>query len=115
QLFVGGEKDTLKDFVSQLENLDVARRTGSITGFHYRKFGSYDPYQSNVSTSVGQDFPAPIFRSVEAFLNYIEASYMLNGTLDGVAIDYWKQIRRRAGISDDLQKTINNTDLSKEA
>lgn len=116
QLFVWGEKDTLKDFKTQFGNVDVARTNASPTGFHYRKYGSYDENQLNVGTSsVSQDFPAPIFRAAEAYLNYIEACYMKNGSLDNVAIDYWKQIRRRAGISDDLEKTILNTDLTKEA
>ena len=47
-------------------------------------------------------------------MNYIEAVYELNGSLDAKAIDYWKAIRRRAGVSDDLEVTINTTDLSKE-
>lgn len=38
----------------------------------------------------------------------------MDGRLDAKAVEYWKQIRRRAGVSDDLDKTINATDLDKE-
>lgn len=54
------------------------------------------------------------FRSVEANLNYIEACYEKNGSLDAKAIKYWKEIRSRAGVSDNIDMTIAATDLSKE-
>ena len=56
----------------------------------------------------------PIFRAAEAYLNYIEAYYELNGNLGGNCDKYWKALRTRAGMSTDYQKTINNTDISKE-
>ena len=46
--------------------------------------------------------------------NYIEAYYELNGNLGGNCDKYWKALRARAGMSTDYQKTINNTDISKE-
>jgi hypothetical protein len=55
-----------------------------------------------------------IFRGTEAYLNYIEAAYEKNGSLDGTAKDYWQKIRANAGMDTDFQKTIDNTDMSKE-
>lgn len=55
-----------------------------------------------------------IFRSGEAYLNYMEAQYMLTGSLDNKSLSYWKALRQRAGVDDDVQKTINATDLDKE-
>lgn len=57
----------------------------------------------------------PVFRAAEAYLNYIEAYYELNGSLGGNCDQYWKALRTRAGVSTDYQKTIDNTDMSKEA
>lgn len=56
-----------------------------------------------------------VYRAAEAYLNYIEAYYELNGSLDDKASNYWKAIRRRAGIDEDFNKTIAATDMSKEA
>lgn len=56
-----------------------------------------------------------VYRAAEAYLNYVEAYYELNGTLDEKASNYWKSIRRRAGVDEDFNKTIAATDMSKEA
>ncbi len=56
-----------------------------------------------------------IFRAVEAYLNYIEASYLKNGGIDAKADKYWRQIRERAGINPDYNVTINATDITQEA
>ena len=55
-----------------------------------------------------------IFRAAEAYLNYIEADYVLNQSLDAKSQNYWKALRQRAGVDEDFQKTINATDLSME-
>ena len=39
---------------------------------------------------------------------------MKNGSIDGTAASYWRQLRERAGIDPDFNKTIAATDLSKE-
>jgi hypothetical protein len=52
---------------------------------------------------------------VEAYLNYMEACYEKNGSLDATARSYWVKIRTRAGVNTDFQKTIDATDLSIEA
>ncbi len=58
---------------------------------------------------------AVIFRAVEAYLIYMEASYMKNGTIDSKADAYWRAIRTRAGVDPDYNKTIAATDMSIEA
>ncbi len=84
----------------------------STTGYMVRK-GWRD---SNVTMNDNSPLAYMIFRASEAFLNYMEADCMKNG---GISIDansqkYWKALRKRAGVSDDYQKTIDNTDLNKE-
>ncbi|MGL6178360.1 MAG: RagB/SusD family nutrient uptake outer membrane protein [Tannerellaceae bacterium] len=84
----------------------------AVTGYCTRKCLSYDPAQP--TTGVAQTYGCIVFRAAEAYLNYIEASYVKNGSLDAKATEYWKALRSRAGVSDDLNKTIAATDLSKE-
>lgn len=91
-----------------------AEATRCPTGFAVRKFLTYDPDQIGVGAGTINTYGCIIFRAVEAHLNYMEASYEKNGRLDADAQKYWKQIRRRAGVSEDLDITIANTDLSKE-
>ena len=82
------------------------------TGYALRKGGSFNrKYYAN-----GGGYTAAVcFRAAEALLNYMEASYLLNGTLDATAREYWTALRQRAGISTDFDKTITATDMSKEA
>ena len=57
----------------------------------------------------------PIFRAAEAYLNYIEAYYLKNRSLNDATLDkYWKALRSRAGMDTDYKKTIAATDLTKE-
>ncbi len=57
----------------------------------------------------------PIFRAAEAYLNYIEAYYLKNNSLEDATLDkYWKALRSRAGVDTDYKKTIAATDLTKE-
>ncbi len=55
------------------------------------------------------------YRAVEAYLNYVEAYYERYHSLNDKALNYWKAVRTRAGVSDDIQKTIDATDMNKEA
>lgn len=91
-------------FEGQLEN-------GNPTGYSLRK-------GLNTSGDMHPTLPSytgcPTFRAAEAYLNYIEAYYELNGNLGGNCDTYWKALRSRAGVSTDYQLTINNTDMSKE-
>jgi hypothetical protein len=50
----------------------------------------------------------------EVYLNYIEAYYERYKNLGGNCDQYWKALRRRVGVDEDYNKTIANTDLSKE-
>ncbi len=91
-------------FEGQLEN-------GNPTGYSLRK-------GLNTSGDMQPTMPSytacPIFRAAEAYLNYIEAYYELNGNLGGNCNTYWTQLRQRAGMSTDYQLTISNTDMSRE-
>ena len=84
-----------------------------VTGYRIRKCFSYDPNQAP-SSGMNCTYGSIVFRATEAYLNYIEASYMKNKSLDAKATTYWKAIRDRAGIEPDFNVTINATDLSKE-
>ena len=82
------------------------------TGYALRKGGSF--YQNQCGN--GQSYTGSItFRAVEALLNYIEASYEKNGTIDAKADEYWRAIRSRAGVDTDYGRTIAATNMSKEA
>lgn len=92
-------------YVSDAKN---ATSTGYIQGKGY----SLD-YNDQL---LGKDQTAfVVYRTSEAYLNYIEASYLKNGNIDATADKYWKALRARAGVDTDYQKTINATDMSKEA
>lgn len=82
------------------------------TGYSIRK-GCSESRSQCILFSSYTDFV--IFRSAEALLNYIEASYELSGSLDGTATSYWKALRKRAKTSDDINATVAATDMAKEA
>ncbi|NDV84384.1 RagB/SusD family nutrient uptake outer membrane protein [Bacteroides sp. 51] len=85
---------------------------GSVTGYLLRKGASFN--QKHYLNSHG--FTASIgYRATEALLNYMEASYERNGTLDAAAREYWQIIRRRAHVSDDIDATIAATIMTNEA
>ena len=85
--------------------------TGNSTGYSMRKglntSGSMQPTKESYTG-------CPVFRAAEAYLNYIEAYYELNGNLGGNCDTYWKALRNRAGMDTDYQKTIDNTDMNME-
>lgn len=85
---------------------------GYSTGYALRKGNNYDAkHLGNTNNYTG----AMVFRGTEALLNYIEASYEMNGTLDNTAQSYWTKIRNRAHVDADYNKTIAATDVAKEA
>ncbi len=89
----------------------VAANEKSTTGYDLQKWLSNDVVQQKqyyTTTAV------PLFRAAECYLNYIEAYYERNGNLGGNCDKYWKALRQRAGVDPDYQKSIANTDLSKE-
>lgn len=100
-------------FYTRPNIFDGSTETRAITGYTLKKGKHYDGHQatshhSGVSGSV-------VFRGVEALLNYMEASYMLNNSVDATASKYWKAIRRRAHVDEDFNKTIAATDMNEEA
>lgn len=103
----------------QINPMNVYTRPGitiitenkNTTGYTLRKGLNQDPSMSATNPS---NTGCVIFRAAEAYLNYIEASYLLTNSLDAKSTSYWKALRRRAGVDDDIQKTIAATDLSKE-
>ncbi|MCC8153878.1 MAG: RagB/SusD family nutrient uptake outer membrane protein [Tannerellaceae bacterium] len=118
QLFVFGESDLIdnKDntaiyFAAPYIIKDVAAERDR-TGFRIRKHFTYD-YSMSIAGNMGTNAYV-MFRAAEAYLNYIEASYLLNGNLDAKAQQYWKALRERADVDTDFTKTIQATDLSKE-
>ena len=85
---------------------------GYSTGYTTRKGLNYDAAQC---ANGGGYTGSIVFRATEAYLNYMEASYEKNGSLDGKASAYWAAIRNRAGVDTDFQKTISNTQMNIEA
>lgn len=82
------------------------------TGYALRKGINYD----GIHTDNGGAFTgAIVFRASEAYLNYIEACYEKNGSIDGTADTYWKALRARAGVDEDYTKTIAATIMTEEA
>lgn len=121
QLFVAAPSDTL--FLSATNRVGQPFNAPAIldpvaercpTGYAPRKTMTYDPDQLPSFSGRVCSYGCIIFRAVEAYLNYIEAAYELDGRLDAKAMSYWRQIRQRAKVSDDFMATINATDLSKE-
>ena len=87
------------------------QKLATSTGYIQGKGHSMD-YNDQV---MGQDLTAfVVYRAAEAYLNYIEACYVKNGSLDAKADAYWKAIRTRAGVDPDYNKTIAATDMTKE-
>lgn len=83
------------------------------TGFTSRKYSTIGDH-ARYNNGQG-DTGIPIFRAAEAYLNYIEASYELNNSIDGKADQYWRAIRQRANIDPDYNKTVQATNIAKEA
>ena len=84
-----------------------------LTGYRIRKCLTYKKDQI-ISGSDQSTTGCIIYRGVEAYLNYLEAYYLRNGKVDGKAAQYWTAIRKRGGVDTDYEKTIRNTDMSKE-
>ena len=117
QLFMGAPSDCSRlDPYETYKYPKILEQTNDRcpTGYTVRKFLTYDPAQVVIGSGAVNTYGCLLFRSVEANLNYIEACYEKNGSLDPKAIKYWKEIRSRAGVSDNIDMTIAATDLSKE-
>lgn len=93
-----------------LSTSDVQR--GYSTGYALRKGA---PFKQSLCVLQNGYTGAICYRAAEALLNYMEAYYERHSKLDANATEYWKLIRKRALVSDDINKTINATDMDKEA
>lgn len=85
-----------------------------VTGYRQRKHYNYDP-AFNQPGGLSDHTATVVFRSSEAYLNYIEAYYVRHNNLDADARKYWKALRERAGITAELEVTINATKMDYEA
>lgn len=84
----------------------------SVTGYDVKKGLNGDA--KYLTDAILSETGYIVFRAAEAYLNYIEASYVKNSTIDADATAYWKKLRRRAGVSDNFNATIAATDLDQE-
>ncbi|CAI9430062.1 SusD family [Candidatus Ornithobacterium hominis] len=91
--------------------LDINERK-STTGYEIRK--GLNPDEKHLKSTVDSDIGSLVYRSGEAYLNYIEAQYTKDNNLSSKSLQYWGAIRTRAGLPADPYITINATDLSKE-
>lgn len=91
--------------------LDI-RESRYVTGYGLKKGMSYRNDQA--TGNVGET-GSIVFRAVEAYLNYIEASYIRDGAINGKADSYWRAIRNRAGVNPDYMVTVAATDMAVEA
>lgn len=116
QLFLFGESTVLcnEDSLEYFDAPTVVYLTEhrDRTGFRQRKHYCYDFAQ--IRDGVRGTNGIVVARAAEAYLNYLEASYLKNGSIDGTAASYWRKLRERAGVDPDFSKTIAATDLSKE-
>lgn len=93
---------------AEIQKRDYTRSTS--TGYLFGKAISRDYAMAT------QDFTAfVVFRAAEAYLTYIEACYEKTGSIDAEADKYWRALRKRAGVDEDYKKTINATEMNKEA
>lgn len=87
--------------------------TRIVTGYGIKKGKHYDSYMQTLHNKGTTG--SIVFRGTEALLNYMEACYERNGSIDGTADGYWRALRTRAKVDPDYQKTIAATDMTKEA
>lgn len=106
------ERNEAKEEINDYPKITETREERSVTGYDIKKglTGNSEYYPSGNASTSG----SVVFRATEAYLNYIEANYVKDESLDGVALSYWKELRARAGLPDDPNVTIAATDLSKE-
>lgn len=111
--------------VKAIENIDVPERFPEVprlyisdgknstsTGYIHGKGYSLD-YNDQLLSKDQTAFV--VYRASEAYLNYIEASYLKKGIIDNKADKYWRALRNRAGVNDNYQLTIDATDMAKES
>lgn len=70
--------------------------TRIVTGYAVKKGKNYDVLQQ-LNHDYGQS-GSIVFRGTEALLNYMEASWLKNNTIDATADKYWRALRTRAKV-----------------
>lgn len=108
------------ELLSELSDVDTfgypdilaKQEVRAVTGYCLRKGMPHTWYRDGDYCVEGSH----VFRAVEAYLNYIEASCLKNGgsSIDSKADSYWKAIRERVGLPVNYQQTVAATDLAKE-
>lgn len=89
-------------------------KLGTSTGYIMGKGYSQDDLMG-ANNKGGEDITAfVVFRAAEAYLIYIEACIEKTGEVNDVAAGYWRDLRRRAGISEDFETTAAKTDMAEE-
>lgn len=87
---------------------------GYYTGYSIRKGGTFD---RQLCPNGGSYNVLVLIRATEAFLNYMEADYMVNKSLANI-LPYWTAVRTAAGFEGaaaDPQTTIAATDMQRES
>ncbi len=87
--------------------------TRMVTGFAVKKGKYYDADMAR-NHYIGNT-GSVVFRATEALLNYMEACYEKNQSIDATADSYWRALRRRALVNEDYNVTIAATQMDKEA
>ncbi|MDR1102211.1 MAG: RagB/SusD family nutrient uptake outer membrane protein [Tannerella sp.] len=104
-----GTHATPVELIPTITHSDPGRRYP--TGYGIRKGASfYGEQGGNFLSFTG----VPVFRAAEAHLNYMEACYEKNSTLDAKARGYWTALRNRARMDADFDKTIAATEMERE-
>ncbi len=122
QLFLFGESNWLPMYETSTQAYKFkpvlaaqSQQLRDVTGYRMRKGANFDKSQNTVQASPYGTQGVILFRSVEAYLNYLEAQYMRDGRIDAISDRYWKAIRTRVKVDPDYQKTIAATNMQKEA
>lgn len=87
--------------------------TRMVTGYAVKKGKNYDT-QQQLNHHFGES-GSIVFRGTEALLDYIEASWLKNNSIDATADKYWRALRTRAKVDPDYNKTIAATNMQEEA
>lgn len=87
--------------------------TRMVTGYAVKKGKNYDT-QQQLNHHFGES-GSIVFRGTEALLDYIEASWLKNNSIDATADKYWRALRTRAKVDPDYNKTIAATNMAEEA
>ena len=117
-LFINDDDANIGDHGVKIEPVPTIDRRGDAengypTGYAIRKGGTFDGALTDNGASTNA---CEVFRATEALLNYMEAEYLLSGSIDNI-LPYWRAVRTAAGFTGDAvnpQVTIDHTDMAQE-